>query len=31
MALDHQALPPCHYSWQILSDGSKVDLLWSQR
>lgn len=31
MALDYQALPPCHYSWQVLSDGSKVDLLWNQR
>jgi thymidylate synthase len=31
LALDYQALPPCHYSWQVLSDGATLDLLWSQR
>jgi thymidylate synthase len=31
LALDYQALPPCHYSWQVLSDGNTLDLLWSQR
>lgn len=29
--LDQMALPPCHYSFQILSDGKHVDLLWNQR
>lgn len=29
--LDKMALPPCHYSFQILSDGEYVDLLWNQR
>lgn len=31
LALDYQALPPCHYSWQVLSDGETLDLLWNQR
>lgn len=26
-----QALPPCHYGFQLLSDGEYVDLLWNQR
>jgi len=25
------ALPPCHYSFQLLSDGVTLDLLWNQR
>lgn len=25
------ALPPCHYSWQILSDGSYLDLIFNIR
>lgn len=29
--LNQMALPPCHYSFQILSDGVYVDLLWNQR
>jgi len=29
--LDSMALPPCHYGFQLLSDGHKVDLLWNQR
>lgn len=29
--LDCMALPPCHYSFQILSDGKYIDLLWNQR
>lgn len=28
---DTMALPPCHYSYQILSNGKTVDLLWNQR
>jgi len=26
--LDQMALPPCHYAWQILSDGKYLDLIW---
>lgn len=29
--LDQMALVPCHYSFQVLSDGTNVDLLWNQR
>lgn len=29
--LEIQALPPCHYAWQILSDGTYLDLIWVQR
>lgn len=29
--LDEMALPPCHYAWQILSDGRYLDLIWIQR
>jgi len=29
--LDEMALPPCHYAWQILSDGYYLDLIWVQR
>ena len=29
--LDEMALPPCHYAWQILSDGKYLDLIWVQR
>lgn len=29
--LDEMALPPCHYGFQLLSDGHNVDLLWNQR
>ena len=25
------ALPPCHYSWQILIHNNKVNLIWNQR
>ena len=25
------ALPPCHFAFQVLSDGTTIDLLWSQR
>ncbi|MFP4118398.1 MAG: thymidylate synthase [Candidatus Woesearchaeota archaeon] len=25
------ALPPCHYSFQVLSDGKTLDLIWQQR
>lgn len=29
--LDQMALPPCHYGFQVLSDGINLDLLWNQR
>lgn len=29
--LDHMALPPCHFCFQLISDGKFVDLLWNQR
>lgn len=29
--LDEMALPPCHYGFQLLSDGETLDLLWNQR
>lgn len=29
--LDKMALPPCHYGFQLISDGEYLDLLWSQR
>ena len=29
--LNQMALPPCHYSFQLLSNGTSVDLIWSQR
>lgn len=29
--LNHMALPPCHFCFQLISDGEYVDLLWSQR
>lgn len=29
--LDQMALPPCHYSWQILSDGKVLDLIFNIR
>lgn len=28
---NQQALPPCHYSFQLISDGITLDLLWNQR
>ncbi len=31
LQLDQMALPPCHYSFQVLSDGKNLDLHWSQR
>lgn len=30
-ALSEQALPPCHYSFQVLVTEGKIDLLWNQR
>ena len=30
-ALDYQALPPCHYCWQVDIIENKVNLLWNQR
>lgn len=27
----NMALPPCHYSWQILIHNNKVNLIWNQR
>jgi thymidylate synthase len=29
--INQMALPPCHYSFQVLSDGESLDLLWNQR
>lgn len=29
--LDKMALPPCHYSFQVLVYGDKLDLIWNQR
>lgn len=29
--IERMALPPCHYSFQVLSDGKKLDLIWQQR
>ena len=29
--LDQMALPPCHFCFQLISDGEYIDLLWSQR
>lgn len=31
LVLDQQALPPCHYSWQVIVRGEYLDLLWNQR
>ena len=31
LQLDEMALPPCHFCFQLISDGEYVDLLWSQR
>jgi thymidylate synthase len=29
--LQHMALPPCHYGFQIYINNGKLDLLWNQR
>lgn len=29
--LDCQSLPPCHYLWQVLSDGKYIDLIFNMR
>ena len=31
LQLDEMALPPCHYCFQLVSDGNNLDLIWSQR
>lgn len=31
LQLDEMALPPCHYCFQLVSDGKYLDLIWSQR
>lgn len=31
MHLKHMALPPCHYSFQIIVVANKLNLLWNQR
>lgn len=31
LQLDEMALPPCHYCFQLVSDGKNLDLIWSQR
>ena len=28
---NHMALPPCHYSYQILIHNNKINLIWNQR
>lgn len=30
-AIPEQALPPCHYGFQVLVTDGKIDLLWNQR
>jgi thymidylate synthase len=30
-ALHTMALPPCHFSWQVLKVGDRLDLIWNQR
>jgi thymidylate synthase len=30
-AIPEQALPPCHYGFQVLVTEGKIDLLWNQR
>ncbi len=29
--LDKMALPPCHYCFQVIVEGKKLNLLWNQR
>ena len=29
--LEHMALPPCHYNFQITITGGKLNLMWNQR
>ncbi|MBT4120467.1 MAG: thymidylate synthase [Candidatus Magasanikbacteria bacterium] len=29
--LEHMALPPCHYNFQITITGDKLNLMWNQR
>lgn len=29
--IPQMALPPCHYAWQVLVRGNKLDLRWDQR
>lgn len=31
LQLNEMALPPCHYSWQVIVRGEYLDLLWNQR
>lgn len=31
LALEHQALPPCHYSWQVTVTNNKLNLFWNMR
>lgn len=31
LALEHQALPPCHYSWQVTVTDNKLNLFWNMR
>lgn len=31
LQLDEMALPPCHFCFQLISDGEYVDLIWNQR
>jgi len=31
LALDRMALPPCHFAWQVVVVGDRLDLIWTQR
>ena len=31
LQLNEMALPPCHFCFQLISDGEYVDLIWNQR
>ena len=31
LALEHMALPPCHYSWQVTVINGYLNLAWNQR
>jgi thymidylate synthase len=31
MQIDHMALPPCHYGFQITVIGGRLNLMWNQR
>ena len=31
LALNQMALPPCHFAWQVVVVGDRLDLIWYQR